>query len=192
MDDLEERFNQLQQRRDLEDAPDEPYMRVVPQDDELTRRYNQLLVQQYYDTLNRELDRIDNENNIRERTAKHLQKTFRKRRTKRRERERLESSRRDAIRELEELYPPMTSTQPTRSRIETGSLMPGRRSMMPNTIPHELHTMPTDIMTLLEDSVRNIHRSNAARRIQANTRMRQQRRRYNDYPLGDMYEDLWD
>ena len=70
--------------------------------------------------------------------------------------------------------------------------MPGRRSMMPNTIPHELHTMPTDIMTLLEDSVRNIHRSNAARRIQANTRMRQQRRRYNDYPLGDMYEDLWD
>lgn len=192
MDDLEERFNQLQQRRDLEDAPDEPYMMVVPQDDDLTRRYNELLVHQYYDTLNRELDRIDNENNIRERTAKHLQKTFRKRRTKRRERERLESSRRDAIRELEELYPPMTSNRPTRSRIETGSLMPGRRSMMPNTVPHELHAMPTDIMTLLEDSVRNIHRSNAARRIQANTRMRQQRRRYNDYPLGDMYEDLWD
>jgi len=114
----------------------------------------------------------------------------------RREEERVDRegrSRRHAIREIDSMYPPMTSEPPMRrGRIETGPLMPGRRYTMPGTIPYELQRLPLELSSRINDHLpshrRDPRRDRAARRIQSRVRTRRQRKKY----LRDLYETMWD
>ena len=163
VDDLQARMDRLLAGDVIDDVPDEPSgnftMRPpVHQPDDLEERLAYImLLNELDDADRREEERVD--------------------------RELEERSRRDAIREMNTMYPPMTSEPPMRrGRIETGSLMPGRRYAMPETIPYELQRLPLELSSRINDNLpshrRDPRRDRAARRIQNKTRTRRQRKRY--------------
>ena len=153
--DLQSRMDRILLGDELNDVPDEPYLPPpVHQPDDLEERLAYIIL----------LNQLDDAD--------------------RREEERLqERSRRDAIREINSMYPPMTSEPPMRrGRIETGSLMPARRYTMQGTIPYELQRLPIELSSRINDNIpshrRDPRRDRAARRIQNKIRTRRQRRRY--------------
>lgn len=153
--DLQSRMDRILLGDELNDVPDEPYLPPpVHQPDDLEERLAYIML----------LNQLDDAD--------------------RREEERVEErSRRDAIREINSMYPPMTSEPPMRrGRIETGSLMPARRYTMQGTIPYELQRLPIELSSRIRDHLpshrRDPRRDRAARRIQNKIRTRRQRRRY--------------
>ena len=181
--DLEARLNRILLGYELEDAPEDPHPPPrTYQDDDLERRL-QILIR-------------DNEADRRERAARRIQSRVRTRRERsRRERSRREleeRSRREALDEIDSMYPPMTSDPPVRrGRIETGPLIPARRYTMPGTIPYELQGLPGDVSSRINDYLpshrRDPRRDRAARRIQSRVRTRRQRKKY----LNDLYKEMW-
>ena len=174
VNDLQARMDRLLVGDVIDDVPDEPsgnFAMMPPpvhQPDDLEERLAYIML------LN-ELDDAD------------------RREEERVERELEERSRRDAIREIDSMYPPMTSKPPIRrGRIETGSLMPGRRYAMPETIPYELQRLPLELSSRINDRLpshrRDPRRDRAARRIQSSVRTRRQRKR----DLQDLYDTMWD
>ena len=169
VDDLQARMDRILQVRgdELDDAPEDPFPHPRhDEDDDLEERLAYIML------LN-ELDDAD-----------------------RREEERLEReerSRRQAIREIDSMYPPMTAEPPVRrGRIETGPLIQGRRYTMPGTIPYELQRLPLELSSRISDHIpshrRDPRRDRAATRIQSRVRTRRQRKKY----LRDLYETMWD
>ena len=115
VNDLQARMDRLLAGDVIDDVPDEPsgnYVRMpqpVHQPDDLEERLAYIiLLNELDDADRREEERVERELDIERR------------------------SRRQAIREIDSMYPPMTSEPPVRrGRIETGPLMPGRRYAMP-------------------------------------------------------------
>lgn len=157
--DLQSRMDRILLGDELDDAPEDPFPHQRQDEDyDLEERLAYImLLNQLDDADRREEERI--------------------------ERELEERSRRDAIREMNTMYPPMTSEPPMRrGRIETGSLMPARRYTMQGTIPYELQRLPLELSSRINDNLpshrRDPRRDRAARHIQNKTRTRRQRRRY--------------
>ena len=176
VNDLQARMDRLLAGDVIDDVPDEPsgnYVRMpqpVHQPDDLEERLAYImLLNELDDADRREEERVERELDIERR------------------------SRRQAIREIDSMYPPMTS-EPSirRGRIETGPLMPGRRYTMPGTIPYELQGLPGDVSSRINDFLpshrRDPRRDRAARRIQSRVRTRRQRKKY----LQDLYDTMWD
>ena len=173
VNDLQARMDRLLVGDVIDDVPDEPsgnyaMMPPVHQPDDLENRLAHImLLNELDDADRREEERVDRELEGR--------------------------SRRHAIREIDSMYPPMTAEPPIRrGRIETGSLIPGRRYAMPETIPYELQRLPLELSSRINDHLpshrRDPRRNRAARRIQSRVRTRRQRKKY----LRDLYETLWD
>ena len=175
VNDLQARMDRLLAGDVIDDVPDEPsgnYVRMpqpVHQPDDLEERLAYImLLNELDDADRREEERVERELDIERR------------------------SRRQAIREIDSMYPPMTSEPPVRrGRIETGPLMPGRRYAMPGTIPYELQELPGDVSSRINDRLpshrRDPRRDRAARRIQSRVRTRRQRKKY----LRDLYNTMW-
>ena len=175
VNDLQARMDRLLAGDVIDDVPDEPsgnYVRMpqpVHQPDDLEERLAYImLLNELDDADRREEERVERELDIERR------------------------SRRQAIREIDSMYPPMTSEPPVRrGRIETGPLMPGRRYTMPGTIPYELQGLPGDVSSRINDFLpshrRDPRRDRAARRIQSRVRTRRQRKKY----LRDLYNTMW-
>ena len=176
VNDLQARMDRLLAGDVIDDVPDEPsgnYVRMpqpVHQPDDLEERLAYImLLNELDDADRREEERVERELDIERR------------------------SRRQAIREIDSMYPPMTSEPPVRrGRIETGPLMPGRRYTMPGTIPYELQKLPLELSSRINDRLpthrRDPRRDRAARRIQSRVRTRRQRKKY----LRDLYDTMWD
>ena len=177
VNDLQARMDRLLAGDVIDDVPDEPsgnyammHTPPVHQPDDLEERLAYImLLNELDDADRREEERVERELDIERR------------------------SRRQAIREIDSMYPPMTSEPPVRrERIETGSLIPGRRYTMPGTIPYELQRLPGDISSRINDRLpshrRDPRRDRAARRIQSRVRTRIQRKKY----LQDLYDTMWD
>ena len=174
VNDLQARMDRLLAGDVIDDVPDEPsgnYVRMpqpVHQPDDLEERLAYImLLNQLDDADRREEERV--------------------------ERELEERSRSEAIREINSMYPPMTAEPPVRrGRIETGSLIPGRRYTMPGTIPYELQRLPLELSSRINDRLpshrRDPRRDRAARHIQSRVRTRRQRKKY----LQDLYNTMWD
>jgi len=168
--DLQARLNGIIQVRgdELDDAPDEPDLpRPVRQPDDLDERLAYIML----------LNQLDDADTQREEEQRELEGR----------------SRRQAIREIDSMYPPMTSEPPVRrGRIETGSLIPGRRHAMPGTIPYELQRLPLELSSRISGHLpshrRDPRRDRAARHIQSRVRTRRQRKKY----LKDLYDTMWD
>ena len=171
--DLQARMDRLLVGDVIDDVPEEPsgnFAMMPPpspvhQADDLEERLAYIIL------LN-ELDEADR----RERSRRELE----------------ERSRREALDEMNTMYPPMTAERPmTRGRIRTGRLMPGRRYAMPGTIPYELQGLPGDVSSRINDYLpshrRDPRRDRAARRIQSRVRTRRQRKKY----LNDLYKEMW-
>ena len=159
INDLQSRLDRIIQNRgdELDDAPDELLPQPVPQSDDLRERLAYIMLLNQLD---------DADRSEKERVERKLE----------------ERSRREAIDEINSMYPPMTSEPPVRrGRIETGPLIPGRRYAMPGTIPYALQGLPGDVSSrinaILPSYRRDPHRDHAATRIQSRIRTRRQRRK---------------